>query len=220
MNKKADLTGKKFGRLLAIEKITKTDKNRNLFWMCECACGNVTKVRASSLRNGSVKSCGCARYEDLKGKTFSRLTVISESKDRTESGEKIWECQCSCGNKQLVSTGNLKSGNTISCGCARKERAKESGSKNIKKAKAHTKEHALKEGTNLNLISEKKLRKDNTSGVTGVKRYKDKWQADINFKGKRHYLGRFKNKQDAINARKEAEEKYFKPMLEKYVVKE
>ena len=26
----------------------------------------------------------------------------------------------------------------------------------------------------------------------------------------------FKNKQDAINARKEAEEKYFKPILEKY----
>ena len=36
------------------------------------------------------------------------------------------------------------------------------------------------------------------------------------FKGERVLYKNFKSKQDAINARKEAEEKYFKPILEKY----
>ena len=30
---------------------------------------------------------------------------------------KGWKCRCSCGNEVTVSTGNLKSGNTSSCGC-------------------------------------------------------------------------------------------------------
>lgn len=38
----------------------------------------------------------------------------------------------------------------------------------------------------------------------------------MTFKGKQFYLGHFTTKQDAINARKAAEEKYFKPILEKY----
>ncbi|MDB1728771.1 AP2 domain-containing protein [Enterococcus avium] len=60
--------------------------------------------------------------------------------------------------------------------------------------------------------------RNNRSGITGVSyKKRDKvWEANINFQGKRIYLGQFKNKQDAINARKAAEEKYFKPILEKY----
>ena len=35
------------------------------------------------------------------------------------------------------------------------------------------------------------------------------WLAQIGFNGQKIKLGRFKNKEDAIKARKEAEEKYF-----------
>ena len=61
-----------------------------------------------------------------------------------------------------------------------------------------------------------KVRTDNTSGVKGVKKQKNKWIAYITFK-KRHYnLGTFENKEEAIKARRDAEEKFFKPILKKY----
>ena len=52
------------------------------------------------------------------------------------------------------------------------------------------------------------LRKDNTSGIKGVywDKNRKKWVAVI----KRINLGRFKNKQYAIKARREAEQKYYK----------
>ena len=53
--------------------------------------------------------------------------------------------------------------------------------------------------------------KNNTSGVPGVlfNKSKNKWEASIQINRKRIYLGTFVNKEDAIKARKEAEEKYF-----------
>ena len=50
----------------------------------------------------------------------------------------------------------------------------------------------------------------NTSGVTGVGWYKPsgKWKAQIQNSGKGIYLGYFRDKQDAIAARKEAEIEY------------
>lgn len=51
----------------------------------------------------------------------------------------------------------------------------------------------------------------NTSGVTGVHfdNSKGKWCARINYQGHRLHLGYYDNKIDAINIRKEAEEKYY-----------
>lgn len=55
------------------------------------------------------------------------------------------------------------------------------------------------------------LNKNNTSGVSGVHWNKNecKWQARIGLHGKRIQLGYFTNKNDAIQARKNAEIKYY-----------
>ena len=57
----------------------------------------------------------------------------------------------------------------------------------------------------------KGLQKNNNSGVTGVSWHKrdNIWEARITLNKKQIYLGRFENFEDAIKARKEAEEKYF-----------
>ena len=62
------------------------------------------------------------------------------------------------------------------------------------------------------------MRKDNTSGVTGVFWHKkaDKWTAQITINGKHYSLGLFEDKEDAIKARQEAEEKLYKPFIEKH----
>lgn len=57
-----------------------------------------------------------SRLVDLTGKVFGQLTVIERVKIEGEN-ESHWLCQCTCGNKKVVLAGNLKSGNTTSCGC-------------------------------------------------------------------------------------------------------
>lgn len=61
MGKKLDLTGQRFGRLVAI-KYAYTKRSRR-FWRCKCDCGNEKTVEISSLMNGKTKSCGCLNRE-------------------------------------------------------------------------------------------------------------------------------------------------------------
>ena len=56
------------------------------------------------------------KFVDLIGKTFGELIVI-KSQGKNSFGHSIWRCQCSCGNETSVTSGNLRSGSTGSCGC-------------------------------------------------------------------------------------------------------
>lgn len=56
-----DLTGQRFGKLVAIKHIGYNNKHLTL-WLCQCDCGNTTKVTTSDLRSGHSKSCGCRKY--------------------------------------------------------------------------------------------------------------------------------------------------------------
>ena len=55
-----DLTGKRFGKLVAIRPIEREEKYTNLRWECICDCGNKKNVQASNLISGHTKSCGCS----------------------------------------------------------------------------------------------------------------------------------------------------------------
>ncbi len=57
---------------------------------------------------------------DLCGKKYGRLTAIAR-KGINVSGNAIWLCECDCGSNVFVSSNNLRSGHTKSCGCLRKE---------------------------------------------------------------------------------------------------
>lgn len=60
-------------------------------------------------------------------------------------------------------------------------------------------------------VLNKSMRSDNTSGVSGVSQHKrtGKWQAQIAFSGRLHYLGLFKDFASAVAVRKAAELDYF-----------
>lgn len=62
MGKKADLTGKRFGRLTVINE-EQIRLGGSVVWLCKCDCGNYTKVRANHLKRGGVVSCGCYNRE-------------------------------------------------------------------------------------------------------------------------------------------------------------
>ncbi len=55
-----ELSGQKFGRLLAVRCAGRsTIPGRSRIWVCVCDCGNDHQASANALRCGSVKSCGC-----------------------------------------------------------------------------------------------------------------------------------------------------------------
>lgn len=62
-------------------------------------------------------------FEDLTGQRFGKLTVIKRGEDKfSPKGRRkiMWICECECGKEITVYGGNLKSGNTQSCGCKNK----------------------------------------------------------------------------------------------------
>lgn len=57
---------------------------------------------------------------EMKGMRFGKLTVLSPVEVDLR-GEYIWECQCDCGLLSKVRGGDLRSGNSTTCGCAQRE---------------------------------------------------------------------------------------------------
>jgi hypothetical protein len=66
-----DLAGQVFGRLTVLRRAEppaqqphrSAPPNRAAHWLCACVCGNTKVVPSFSLRNGSVRSCGCLGRE-------------------------------------------------------------------------------------------------------------------------------------------------------------
>lgn len=61
-----DLTGKKFGKLVAIERANdyvSPSGHHKTRWLCQCECGNCCVVKTYNLVNGHTVSCGCAKSE-------------------------------------------------------------------------------------------------------------------------------------------------------------
>jgi len=56
---KVNLVGKRFNALVVIAEAGV--KSGHSVWLCQCDCGNQTRVRTGNLTSGQVKSCGCLR---------------------------------------------------------------------------------------------------------------------------------------------------------------
>ena len=81
MGRKAiDLTGKRFGRLVALERIPTPplQTNRNAWWLCVCDCGREHRVSSRVLRNGHTVSCGCYRVACMREVGKSRKKPVME----------------------------------------------------------------------------------------------------------------------------------------------
>lgn len=133
---------------------------------------------------------------------FGKLTVLHPADNIAE--RTAWVCQCECGRKIVVTTRSLRSGHTKSCGCLKPD------------GFLHP---TYIDGTSPEmLVAAKVARKNNTSGVPGVEWVSSKglWRATICFKGKRHYLGGYHKFEDAVKARKHAEERLHDRFLEEF----
>ena len=61
-----DLTGQRFGRLVAISPTKERDRKGSVYWQCICDCGKEAKVTENGLVHGNNRSCGCLKRENQK----------------------------------------------------------------------------------------------------------------------------------------------------------
>lgn len=123
-----DISGKRFGHLVALYPDPKKRKNGSLLWHCKCDCGKEVLQTSHDLINavdrGHKPHCGCmngkpgyANRASLRGKRFGSLKVIRRTDETTSSGERFWECKCDCGNTVILRSSDLTGRKNLHCGC-------------------------------------------------------------------------------------------------------
>jgi len=202
-----DLTGMRFGRLVCLAPTDQRSRSGGTIWKCKCDCGKECLAVGTQLTQGYKKSCGCLSRPPIKnyiGKRFGLLTVVSY--DGKLEGAHRWKCKCDCGNTTIVHQTLLQSGKTKSCGCLQATIIKD----NMR----------FIDGTSVTSLEKASTRliSSNSSGHNGVylNKMNQKWTAQITFKGKTYYLGSFLKIEDAVTARKMAEQRIYSEFLEEY----
>ena len=205
--KKRDVTGQTFGYLTALYPTDlKPPHGFGVVWHWKCICGNEVDITLGQVTAGNNTSCGCMAHPGRKlkpGMQFGRLTLV-EKIDRKRNTQNLWRCRCTCGKEVIRGQTQLIMGEAESCGCLGNER--------------RNKTRGVIGGTVVENLLRTKVPSNNKSGVTGVRRSHDgkKWYAQIGFKRKKYHLGTFDTMEEAVKARKEAEQKLFGPFLEWY----
>lgn len=145
------------------------------------------------------------------GDRFGKLTV-------REFDGKYAVCECECGNIKRIVKTSLTSKNqpTRSCGCIQKQIAQKTGTKTIAENSKKQIEKNMLYHTNFQVITTENPPKNNRSGVKGVSWSSSRqlWEVYIGLHGKTIHLGRYADFTEAVKVRKEAEEKYYKPLIE------
>lgn len=231
MGKLIDLTGKKFGRLTVIkraEDYTYYNSKRKVVipqWYCKCDCGNqeLILVRGLHLRNGNTKSCGCLSKE-LASNLNKKSNIYDLSGEYgigySSNGEEFYfdledydlikdYCWFILNNGYVCASKNRK--NILMHRLVMNACDDAVQIDHIFHKKNDNRKSQLRIATRSQNSMNMTLREDNSSSVTGVT-YKSRnklWVAQIQVNNKYIYLGSFAKFEDAVKARKEAEEKYF-----------
>jgi deoxyuridine 5'-triphosphate nucleotidohydrolase family protein len=73
MSGKINMIGYKNEFLEVIEELPYRKSDNRTSYRCKCSCGNLFEATGKSIRNGSVKSCGCYRNKILKSQGFKNV---------------------------------------------------------------------------------------------------------------------------------------------------
>lgn len=91
-----DLTGQRFGRLVAIEP-TKQRNRGAVVWRCKCDCGTECLTTSTSLIRGK-KSCGCLKHEILSKQAKEQKHRLIHGMVRTKDYYRWTEIKKRCQN--------------------------------------------------------------------------------------------------------------------------
>lgn len=228
---KQDLTGKRFGKLTVIKQADNhfTPSGYSVIkWDCTCDCGREHVIKSTSeLNAGRTLSCGqeechghrkfnnynlLGRYgigKDDKGNEFYfDLEDYEKIKEYNWilTNEGYWKAYIPKYKRDVGNNKTIKLHNII---------IDTPKSNYIVDHISHNKSDNRKSNLRLVNHSLNSINRDvissNTSGCTGVywRNNRKRWVANIKINGKYKIIGSFKNKEDAISARKEAENEYY-----------
>ena len=162
------------------------------------------RIRPEAVVGGHRKSCSGGAHEkhyaycDITGQRFDQLTALHPVPRRDARGSVIWCCRCDCGKEVDVAYNSLMYGNQKSCGC--RKRAHE---QRLSTYLTHV------AGTSMDQLKSRKLPSDNTTGCKGVYLIRGKYIAKIVFQKKQYFLGTYDCFEEAVRARRKAEEILF-----------
>lgn len=210
-----NLIGTRYGRLLALGRVTKLGEP--LKWKCRCDCGKVVTVLATSLKSGRTKSCGCLRDEATSARQ------VTHGKSKT-SVWRIWTAMCQrCktdgsghpeygGRGIIVCDEWLKSFMTFYTYMGDRPKGMTIDRINVD---GNYEPSNVRWATVTTQNINQRIRKDSSTGIKGVsKRSNGKYQAKLNVDGCTILQKEFATVEEAIAARLAAEELYHKPLLE------
>lgn len=232
MAKAKDLTGQTFGRLKVIKRVDnyiKPNGTQESQWLCECNCIDKTLVvvRGWCLNNGNTQSCGCLQKERLskKRKKYNMYDLSGEyGIGHTSKGEEFWfdledynliKDYCwMISNNGYVITDTSKSSirmpkiffHRLVMNCPNDLFIDHQNHNKIDNRKNNLR-IVTKSQNAMNQVT----KTNNTSGTTGVSwdSKVQKWAAHIMINCKKMHLGYFDEFEDAVRARKCAEDEHF-----------
>lgn len=231
---KQDLTGKMFNKLTVLGRgpdLISKGGQRRAAWYCLCSCGNPNKLLISgdSITSGHTKSCGCAVKDFHSGNNKYNLdgeygrcvmkngeAFIFDLEDYDAIKQFCWHTNPRGYIMTTLydpeATGSDRHKNMFLHRFLMNVHGSPWQETVVDHINGDTKDNRK---SNLRVVtqsengSNSKLSVNNTSGVAGVTKHNNKWVSYIRYKTENIYLGIYENFDDAVEARKKAEEKYF-----------
>lgn len=217
-----DLVGKRFGRLVVIERRGSSNRGDSL-WLCECDCGNQKVILNGALVSGATKSCGCYQKEMGTYRGKSRKT-------HGKTDTRIYNIWCGIKSRCSGNSDNRHNKDYYERGifiCDEWQNSFE-----------NFYDWAITHGYNDNLqidridndkgyspnncrwvngainSQNRRVKSDNKSGIRGVspKKYKSGktvWTVEISHNKQHHWIGTYNTLEDAKNSRIESELLYW-----------
>lgn len=222
-----DMIGKKYDMLTVLERaedyICQPSGLHEIQYLCQCDCGNKIIVKGCYLRRGLKTSCGCLprdktkyqykrknnRYELLEeyGVGYTSNTNTPFYFDLEDYDLIKDRCWSESPNGYIMT--RYPRTKTIWLHRYIMNNSQDTIVDHINHNKADNRKENLRIVTPQQSVMNRGIQKNNKSGYTGVFRFHNKWVAAIGFNGKQIRLGAYDNIEDAIEARREAEIKYF-----------
>ncbi len=221
-----DLRGKTFGYLTVTEP-TEGRHHGYVLWRCVCKCGNQVDIPSHMLIAGNTTSCGCLNIEILQ-----HINRYEEGTELRQALEERIRNPKSASGYVGVQAKRDKWAAYITYKKTHYHLGTYARLEDAVKARARAKEAVMEDAARIyretdHLYGRQPRRQpppekppvippapvviptrrsNNTSGCPGVSRSKGKWSANITFRNCRYRLGAFDAFEDAVAARKRAEE--------------
>lgn len=221
LGRATDLTGIRFGKLIALSPTRERNSNNSVIWNCECDCGNSLSIGANRLMHEGKEDCGCTfvpstsdpsklvsprmskhgMYNTPTYRSWSKLCSRTRNKEYEEWHGDVTVCE---------RWDTFKGGSFENFFADMGERPEGTTINRINGAKIYSKETC--EWATLSVQSfDQKRNKHNTSGRTGVRFRADRdvWIAQICKDKEIIQLYYGPSFYEACKAREEAELKYY-----------